>query len=101
MDVSAPIVLLEIEGKRLARDLTDRLVSFSYEDHEAALDLLEITLADPYLQFIDDPLLQEGNGLRARFGYVDQLCRPKTGSSRKSHSDPKIRIDNVRTYAYH
>lgn len=78
MDVSAPLVLLEIEGKRLSRDLTDRLVSFSYEDHEAALDLLEITLADPYLQFIDDPLLQEGNGLRARFGYIDQLSPTKS-----------------------
>ncbi|OPZ83580.1 MAG: Phage late control gene D protein (GPD) [bacterium ADurb.Bin429] len=76
---TAPIVLLEIEGKRLSRDLTDRLVSFVYEDHETALDLLEVTLADPYLLFIDDPLLQEGNDIRARFGYADNLSPTKLG----------------------
>ncbi len=73
MNTDAPIVLLEIDGKRLSLDLTGDLIAFTYEDHEKEMDLLEVTLADPYLQFIDDPLLQEGKEIRVRFGYADNL----------------------------
>lgn len=37
------------------------------------MDLLEVTLADPYMQWIDHPSLQEGHEVRVRFGYVDNL----------------------------
>lgn len=73
----APNVLLEIAGKRISKEITDQLLSFSYEDHEKEMDLLEVTLADPYLQLIDDPVLQEGNEIRARFGYPDNLSPTK------------------------
>ena len=73
MMIDAPIVLLEIDGHRLSLDVSGELIAFSYEDHEKELDLLEITLADPYLQLIDHPLLQEGKEIRARFGYADNL----------------------------
>ena len=77
MALDAPIVLLEIDGKRLSLDLTGDLISFTYEDHEKEMDLLEVTLADPYLQCIDDPLLQEGKEIRVRFGYADNLSPTK------------------------
>ena len=77
MALTAPVVLLEIEGQRLPLDVTGNLVAFTYEDHEKELDLLEITLADPYLQLIDHPLLQEGHEVRARFGYADNLSPTK------------------------
>jgi len=99
--LTAPIVLLEIEGKRLSRDLTDRLVSFVYEDHETALDLMEITLADPYLQFIDDPLLQEGNEIRARFGYADDLSPTKVGVVKEiSYDFPETGVPTITLKAY-
>jgi len=79
MQCAAPVVLVEINNTRVSRDLTDRLVAFVYEDHEAALDLLELTLADPYLQCLDDPLFQEGHDIRVRFGYADHLSPTKVG----------------------
>ncbi|MHB9129766.1 MAG: phage late control D family protein [Armatimonadota bacterium] len=75
--LDTPSVLLEIAGKRLTKDITDRLIAFTYEDHEKEMDMLEVTLADPYLQLIDDPVLQEGNEIRARFGYADNLSPTK------------------------
>jgi len=99
--VTAPVVLLEIEGKRLSRDLTDRLVSFVYEDHEMALDLLEITLADPYLQLIDDPLFQEGHEIRARFGYTEQLSPIKVGVIKEIAYDfPETGVPTITLKAY-
>lgn len=73
----APIVLLDIAGHRLSLDLTGGLMAFTYEDHEQAMDVLEVTLADPYLQWIDHPALQEGQEVRVRFGYADQLSPTK------------------------
>ncbi len=75
--LDTPSVLLEIAGKRLTKAITDHLIAFTYEDHEKEMDLLEVTLADPYLQLIDDPVLQEGNEIRARFGYADNLSPTK------------------------
>jgi len=99
--ITAPLVLLEIEGKRLSRDLTDRLVSFVYEDHETALDLLEITLADPYLQIIDDPLFQEGHEIRARFGYTEQLSPIKVGVIKEITYDfPETGVPTITLKAY-
>jgi len=77
MTPDAPIVLLEIDGTRLSLDLTGDLIAFTYEDHEKEMDLLEVTLADPYLLFIDNPLLQEGKDIRVRFGYADNLSPTK------------------------
>jgi len=79
LDIDAPIVLLEINGQRLTRDLTDRVLAFTYEDAERTMDMLEVTLADPSLELIDHPLLQEGHEIRARFGYADQLSPTKVG----------------------
>jgi phage protein D len=77
--MQTPVLMVTINGHRLSRDLTDRLITFTYEDHEKALDLLELTIGDPYLQFVDDPLLQEGHEIRVRFGYADQLSPTKVG----------------------
>jgi hypothetical protein len=101
MHVDAPIVILKINGQRLSLDLTDRLVSFVYEDHEAALDLLEITLADPYLQCVDHPLFQEGHVIRVRFGYADQLSPTKVGVIREiSYDYPETGVPTITLKAY-
>ena len=101
MQLTAPVVLVEIEGTRLSRDLTDRLVAFVYEDHETALDLLEITLADPYLQCLDDPLFQEGHDLRVRFGYADQLSSTKVGVIKEiSYDFPETGVPTITLKAY-
>ena len=101
MQLTAPMVLVEIEGTRVSRDLTDRLVAFVYEDHETALDLLEITLADPYLQCLDDPLFQEGHELRVRFGYADDLSPTKVGVIKEiSYDFPDTGVPTITLKAY-
>lgn len=72
-DYFKPLFLIEIEGKSLSKDITQEITSFSYTDHEKELDVLELSITNRNLQFIDDELFQEGNEIKARFGYADQL----------------------------
>ena len=73
LDVYQPTFLIEIEGRRLSRDITHEITSFVFEDNEDELDVMELSITDRHLQFVDDPLFQEGNEIVARFGYADDL----------------------------
>jgi len=77
LDDYQPTFIIEIEGKRLSKDITHEITSFVFEDNEEEMDVMEITITDRYLQFVDDPLFQEGNEIAARFGYVDDLSPRK------------------------
>lgn len=76
-DVYQPTFIIEIEGHRLSKDITHEITSFTFEDNEEELDVMEVTVSDRNLQFVDDPLFQEGNEIVARFGYVDNLSPKK------------------------
>lgn len=97
-DVYQPTVIIEIEGHRLSKDITHEITSFSFEDNEEELDVMEVTVSDRNLQFVDDPLFQEGNEIVARFGYVDNLSAKKVAVIKEidydfpDGSDPTIRI---------
>ncbi|MBI5788693.1 MAG: phage late control D family protein [Candidatus Schekmanbacteria bacterium] len=67
----APTFLIQIEGEQLSSDITQKITNFVYEDCEDQDDLLEITLEGD-ITLADDPLLQEGNIISARWGYVDE-----------------------------
>ena len=73
LDTYQPTFMIEIEGRRLSRDITHEITSFVFEDNEDELDVMEIAVTDRNLQFVDDPLFQEGNEIVARFGYADDL----------------------------
>lgn len=77
LDDYQPSFIIEIEGHRLSKDITHEITSFTFEDNEEELDVMEIAITDRYLQFVDDPLIQEGNEVVARFGYADSLSAPK------------------------
>jgi len=77
LDTYAPAFLIQIEGKELAADITQEIRSFVFEDNESKLDVMELTVTDRNLQFVDDPLFQEGNEIAARFGYVGNLSPRK------------------------
>ncbi len=77
LDVYQPTFLIEIEGRRLSKDITHEITSFVFEDNEEEMDVMEISVTDRYLQFVDDPLFQEGNEITARFGYADDLSPKK------------------------
>lgn len=73
VDTFEPTYLIEISGKRLSKDITDEIQSFAFEEVDDAKDVLELTICDRNLQFVDDPLFQEGNEIHFRFGYAGNL----------------------------
>ncbi len=97
-DTYQPTFLIEIEGHRLTRDITHDITSFVFEDNEEELDVMEVTVTDRYLQFVDDPLFQEGNEIAARFGYVGDLSPRKVAVIKEidydfpDGGDPTIKI---------
>ena len=54
----------------MAANITREITSIVFEDNEEELDVMELSVTNRNLQFVDDPLFQEGNEIVARFGYV-------------------------------
>lgn len=77
LDTFKPTFLIEIEGQSLSKDITQEIESFSFTDNEEEMDELELCVSNRNLQFVDDPLFQEGNEIVARFGYVNNLSPRK------------------------
>ncbi len=77
LDTFKPTFLIEIEGQSLSKDITQEIEAFSFTDNEEEMDELELCVSNRNLQFVDDPLFQEGNEIAARFGYVGNLSPRK------------------------
>ncbi len=77
LDIFQPTFLIQIEGQQLSADITQEITSFVFEDNKEELDVLELPVTDRNLQFVDDPLFQEGNEIVARFVYADNLSPRK------------------------
>lgn len=77
MQTNEPTYTVSIEGQQLNKDITQEIMSFTFEDDEEALDLLELQITNRFGQFTDDPLFQEGNEIAAQFGYVGNLSPTK------------------------
>lgn len=100
MDIETlkPTFLITIEGKTLSKDITQEITSLTFEDNEEELDVLELSITDRNLQFVDDPLFQEGNEVTARFGYVGNLSPRKVAVIKDidydfpESGDPTIKI---------
>ncbi len=98
LDTFKPTFLIQIEGRTLSADITQEITSFVFEDNEEELDVLELSVTDRNLQFVDDPLFQEGNEIVARFGYVGDLSPRKKAVIKDidydfpENGDPTIRI---------
>ncbi|MCK7511767.1 MAG: hypothetical protein MZV70_52130 [Desulfobacterales bacterium] len=98
IDTFKPTFVIQIEGQTLSADITQEITSFVFEDNEEELDVLELAVTDRNLQFVDDPLFQEGNEIVARFGYVGNLSPRKKAVIKDidydfpEDGDPTIRI---------
>ncbi len=68
-----PTFQVQIEGQELSRELTQEITRLVFEDNETSLDVLELQVANRGNQFTDHPLLQEGNDMTVRFGYLGNL----------------------------
>ena len=96
LDTFKPTFLIQIEGQDLSKDITQEITSFVFTDNEEELDVLQLSVTDRNLQFVDDP--QEGNEIVARFGYVGNLSPRKKAVIKDidydfpENGDPTIRI---------
>ena len=101
LDDYQPTFIIEIEGKRISKDITHEITSFTFEDNEEEMDVMEIAVTDRYLQFVDDPLFQEGNEIAARFGYVDDLSLRKVAVIKEIDYDfPETGEPTIKIKAY-
>lgn len=75
-EVYAPRFFIEADGE-LAHDLIPYVSKFEYEDDEAKIDKLTLTVANPGLRFKDDPRWKEGCRFRVRFGYLSDISDVK------------------------
>ncbi len=98
LDTFKPTFLIQIEGQALSKDITQEITAFSFTDNEREMDVLELCVTNRILQFVDDPLFQEGNEIVARFGYVGELSPRKKAVIKEIDYDfpeggePSIRI---------
>ena len=97
IETYAPIFIVEIGGQNLSEDISSHIESFSYEEDEKQMDELHITITKADLSFVDNPLLQEGKEIRARWGYVGNLSEVRTCTIKEIEysfgEDGLIRID--------
>jgi phage protein D len=101
LDVYQPTFIIEIEGNRLSKDITHEITSLTFEDNEEEMDVMEVAITDRYLQFVDDPLFQEGNEIAARFGYVDDLSPRKVAVIKEIDYDfPETGEPTIKIKAY-
>ena len=101
IDTFRPTFLIQIEGQTLSADITQEITSFVFEDNEEELDVLELAVTDRNLQFVDDPLFQEGNAIVARVGYVGNLTpRKKTDNKDIDYDFPEDGDPTIHIKAY-
>ena len=103
MDVNTfqPTFLIQIEGQALSADITGEITSFVFEDNEEELDVMELSVSNRHLQFVDDPLFQEGNEIVACFGYVNDLSPRKKAVIKDIDYDfPENDAPRIRLKAY-
>ncbi|MGD9663074.1 MAG: phage late control D family protein [Porticoccaceae bacterium] len=78
INIYEPVRYITIEGKEVATDISDDILQFSYEDVTDKMDELRLTILDAEMVHIDDPMLQEGKEIKAKWGYIDNLSEIRT-----------------------
>lgn len=66
----APEFALGIDGNAIPAALRASIVSISYTDGIEGADRVEVSIANPSLQWLDHPLLQVNNAFRLSIGYA-------------------------------
>jgi hypothetical protein len=66
----APAFQLTINGGPLPGALQASIISVNYQDGMEGADRVEVTFANPNLQWLDHPLLQVDNGFKLAIGYA-------------------------------
>ena len=101
VDIFQPTFIIQVEGQTLTSDITHEVTSLVFEDNEKEMDVLELSISNRNLQFVDHPLFQEGNEVVARFGYVNNLTpRKKTVIKDIDYDFPESGAPTIRIKAY-
>lgn len=100
MNVWPPTFLVSIGGQKLTSDITQDIISFVFEDNEEEADLLELTVANRYGQFTDDPMFQEGNVVEAKWGYVGNMSPLKKCVIKEISYDFPVGVPTIKLKAY-
>lgn len=66
----APVFVVRINGDTLPSGLAGAISSISYTDGIEGADRVEVSIANPSLQWLDHPLLQVNNGFSLSIGYA-------------------------------
>jgi phage protein D len=73
----APVRYITIAGRELPKDISDDVISFSYEDIDDKMDELRLTIRDAKGVHVDDPILQEGKEIKVRWGYLGNVSEAR------------------------
>lgn len=94
---SSPMILVQAQsvGRRGPGplNLTDRVMSFTYEDNERAADKLEMTIRNWDLDNFDDPVWQQGTILEVQWGYPGKMAPLRTVQIRKVKGFTELSIE--------
>ena len=97
IETYAPVFIVEIGGKKISSDISQKIERFSYEDNEGKMDELKITISGGSLDFVDNPQLREGKEIRVRWGYLGNLSDMRVCTikelSYSFNEDGTVRID--------
>ncbi len=90
-----PFILVKVRvGKKAAAlDLTNRVISFSYEDTEKKADQIKLTVDNFDLANFDDPIWKKGNVLEVTWGYPDNFAPPRFAVIQKVTGGPVLTIE--------
>ncbi len=77
--------------------LPERILSFSYEDHEAAANKVELELDNFVLSLFDDLLWRKGNYLVVAWGYAGNLAPQRTAVIQKITGSLMMKVEALST----
>ncbi len=55
-----PASIIQIEGQALSTDITGEITSCVFDDNADELHVMDLSVSNRCLRFLDDPLFQEG-----------------------------------------
>ena len=100
-DRSAPVYfvrLIEPGKKRGPRiDLTNRVLSFVFEDHEKKADMLRMTVDNWDLANFDTPVWKKGAVLEVSWGYLGNMAPARQVVLKKIKGSTKLQIEAYST----
>ena len=64
INIYEPVLYITIENKEVAKDISDDIINFSYEDVTDKMDELRLTILDAEMVHIDDPIYKREKRLR-------------------------------------